>query len=67
MRHRKTITFTAVRGLVGTTALALMTFALLTFAPPKAHATPDMAKQTGKPCTGCHTAMPPSKDNATKK
>jgi len=67
MRHRKTITFTAVRGLVGTTALALMTLALLTFAAPKAQATPDMAKQTGKACTACHTAMPPTKDNAPKK
>jgi hypothetical protein len=67
MRHGKTITFAVVRSLVATMALALVAFALLTFAPPKAQATPDMAKQTGKPCTGCHTAMPPTKDNATKK
>ena len=65
MRHEKAITFAVVGGVVGTTALALVTFALLTFAPPRAQATPAMAKETGKPCTGCHTSMPPTKDNAT--
>ena len=67
MRRGKTVTFAMVRALVGTAALAVVTFVLLTCATPTAQATPDMAKQTGKPCTGCHTAMPPTKDNATKK
>jgi hypothetical protein len=64
MRRANAINFFAVGGFVGVAALALVTLALMTFAPPKAQATPEMAKATGKACTACHTAMPPTKENA---
>ena len=64
MQYLKAINFAIVSGFVGTAALVLLTFAMLTFATPNAQATPAIAK--GRPCTNCHSGSPPSKSNLKK-
>ena len=64
MRYVMAIKLAIVSGFVGTATLALLTFAMLTFATPTADATPDIAK--GRPCSTCHAGSPPSKSNLKK-
>lgn len=64
MQHVKGLKLAIVSGFIGTAALALLTFAMLTFATPDANATPAIAK--GKPCGTCHTGSPPNKSNVKK-
>jgi len=64
MQCPKVSTLAIVSGFVGTAALALLTFTMLTFATSNAQATPAIAK--GKPCSNCHTGSPPSKSNLKK-
>jgi hypothetical protein len=61
MQDPKVIKSVIVSGIGGVAMLALLTFAMLTFATPNASATPVLAK--GQPCTACHTGTPPSKSN----
>ncbi|MGA2891629.1 MAG: hypothetical protein ABSE22_02090 [Xanthobacteraceae bacterium] len=58
MKNMKTIKSVVVCGTVATAAVALLAFAMLTFATPNAMANPTIAKATGQPCTKCHTAPP---------
>ncbi len=64
MQYSKAIKFALVSGFVGTAALVLLTFAMLTFATSNAQATPAIAK--GQPCSKCHAGSPPSKSNLKK-
>ncbi len=64
MQYLKAINFAIVSGFVGTAALVLLTFAILTFATSNAQATPAIAK--GQPCGHCHAGSPPSMSNLKK-
>jgi len=64
MQYPKARILAIVGGFVGTAALVLLTFAMLTFATSNAQATPAIAK--GKPCSTCHAGSPPSKSNLKK-
>ncbi len=61
MQNTKAIKSAIVCGALGTATLILLTFAMLTFAPLNAMATPAIAK--GQPCTACHTGSPPTTAN----
>ena len=62
MRHAtKTGIVTAVVETVGVVSLTLAMNLLMV---SSAQATAELAK--GKPCTACHTAKPPTKDNVKK-
>ena len=63
MQKWEAIRLAVMSGFVG--AVALVLFAVLTFAVPNAQATPAIAK--GKPCGTCHAGSPPSKANLKKK
>ena len=65
MATARAIKRSMVTGLVSAATLALLICVMLAFTMPIAHTTPEIGK--GQPCTNCHTGMPPTKDNATKK
>jgi hypothetical protein len=64
MQKANAIKLAIVNGFVGAATLVLLTFTILTFVTPYAHATPEIAK--GRPCSTCHTGTPPSKSNLKK-
>jgi len=64
MQYPKTIKFAIVSRFVGTAAVVLLTFAMLSFATSNAQATAAIGK--GQPCSNCHSGSPPSKSNVKK-
>ena len=65
MQNAKVIRSAILQGTVVTASVALLAFAMLTVATPKAMATPAIAN--GQPCTSCHAGSPPSAANLNAK
>jgi hypothetical protein len=58
MPKRKALGHTFMLAVTGMAAAILITFAMVTATSRPAMANAAIAKQTGQPCTKCHTAPP---------
>jgi len=58
MPKRKALVHTLALAATGIAAAILLTFAMVAAVSSPATANPAIAKETGQPCTKCHTAPP---------